>query len=207
MKDVVFNEVVSGRKIMVFKHTKPWTYYAGYIQLYPLDDPAEWIAQVNNRNEDYFDRLDEFSEFPYGVTYAGNLSIDGEWWVGFDTASAPLGDIDKEECIDALKATALTLKIRAKAVKDAVDNSKNKKEKASDKQKNVGLLLETVNDLANAVAFNKTDETDKANQKLKNASVKLIAFLDKELNVSPEDVAMFAILKNILSEDEDDEDE
>lgn len=207
MKDVVFNEVVSGRRIMVFKHTKPWTYYAGYIQLYPLDDPAEWIAQVNNRNEDYFDRLDEFSEFPYGVTYAGNLSIDGEWWVGFDTASAPLGDIDKEECIDALKATALTLKIRAKAVKDAVDNSKNKKEKASDKQKNVGLLLETVNDLANAVAFNKTDETDKANQKLKNASVKLIAFLDKELNVSPEDVAMFAILKNILSEDEDDEDE
>lgn len=32
MKDVVFNEVVSGRRIMVFKHTKPWTYYAGYIQ-------------------------------------------------------------------------------------------------------------------------------------------------------------------------------
>ena len=27
MKDVVFNEVVSGRRIMVFKHTKPWTYY------------------------------------------------------------------------------------------------------------------------------------------------------------------------------------
>ena len=97
MKDVVFNEVVSGRRIMVFKHTKPWTYYTGYIQLYPLDDPAEWIAQVNNRNEDYFDRLDEFSNFPYGVTYAGNLSIDGEWWVGFDTASAPSGEIDKEE--------------------------------------------------------------------------------------------------------------
>jgi hypothetical protein len=35
----------------------------------------------------------------------------------------------------------------------------------------------------------------------------LIAFLDKELNVSPEDVAMFAILKTALSEDEDDEDE
>lgn len=127
MKDVVFNEVVSGRRIMVFKHTKPWTYYTGYIQLYPLDDPAEWIAQVNNRNEDYFDRLDEFSNFPYGVTYAGNLSIDGEWWVGFDTASAPSGEIDKEECIDALKATALTLKIRAKAVKDAVANLKDRK--------------------------------------------------------------------------------
>lgn len=216
MKDVIFNEVVSGRRVMVMKHNKPWTYYTGYIQLSPLDDPAEWIAQVNNRNEDYFDRLDEFSEFPYGVTYAGNLSIDGEWWVGFDTSSAPLGDIDEEECIDALKATALTLKIRATAVKDAVDNlavkyavdnSKNKREKASDKQKNVGLLLETVNDIANAVAFNKNDETDKANRKLENAGIKLIAFLDKELNVSPEDVSMFAILKTALSEDEDDEDE
>ena len=144
MKDVVFNEVVSGRRVIVQKHTKPWTYYAGYIQLYPLDDPAEWITQVNNRNEDYFDRLDEFSEFPYGVTYAGNLSIDGEWWVGFDTSSAPLGDIDKEECIDALKATALTLKIRAKAVKEAVANLKDKKDKATEKPKNVGLLLETL---------------------------------------------------------------
>ena len=216
MKDVVFNEVVSGRRIMVFKHTKPWTYYAGYIQLYPLDDPAEWIAQVNNRNEDYFDRLDEFSEFPYGVTYAGNLSIDGEWWVEFDTSSAPLGDIDEEECIDALKATALILKIRATAVKDAVDNLavkyaadnlKDKNNKASDKQKNVGLLLETVNDLANAAVFNKTDETDKANKKLENAGINLMAFLDKELNVSPEDVAMFTILKTALSEDEDEDDE
>lgn len=207
MKDVVFNKVVNGRRVIVQKHTKPWTYYAGYIQLYPLDDPAEWIAQVNNRNEDYFDRLDEFSEFPYGVTYAGNLSIDGEWWVGFDTASAPLGDIDKEECIDVLKATALTLKIRAKAVKEAVANLQKKKDKASKKPKNVDLLLETVNDIANAVAFNKTDETDKVNQTLENASLKLIAFLDKELNVSPEDVAMFAILKTVLGEDEDDEDE
>lgn len=121
MKDVVFNEIVSGRRIMVFKHTKPWPYYTGYIQLYPLDDPAEWIAQVNNRNEDYFDRLDEFSNFPYGVTYAGNLSMDGEWWVGFDTASAPIGSIDEEDCIDALKATALILKIRSNAVKDTVE--------------------------------------------------------------------------------------
>lgn len=216
MKDVVFNEVVSGRRVMVMKHNNPWTYYTGYIQLSPLDDPSEWIKQVNNQNEDYFDRLDEFSNFPYGVTYAGNLSIDGEWWVGFDTASSPVGSIDEEDCVDALKATALILEIRTNAVKEAVanlavkyavDNSKNKREKASDKQKNVGLLLETVNDLANAVAFNKTDETDKANQKLKNASVKLIAFLDKELNVSPEDVAMFTILKNILSEDEDDKNE
>lgn len=100
MKDVVFNEVVSGRRIMVFKHTKPWPYYTGYIQLYPLDDPAEWIAQVNNRNEDYFDRLDEFSNFPYGVTYAGNLSIDGEWWVGFVQSIF----IDKKEASEVAKA-------------------------------------------------------------------------------------------------------
>lgn len=141
MKDVVFNEVVSGRRIMVFKHTKPWTYYAGYIQLYPLDDPAEWITQVNNRNEDYFDKLDEFSNFPYGVTYAGNLSIDSEWWVGFDTSSAPLGDIDEEECIDALKATALTLKIRAKAVKEAVANEREEKDKVKQKLTEAGDKL------------------------------------------------------------------
>lgn len=67
--------------------------------------------------------------------------------------------------------------------------------------------MDTVNDIANAVAFNKNDETDKVNQTLENASLKLIAFLDKELNVSPEDVAMFAILKTVLGEDEDDEDE
>lgn len=206
MKDIVFNEVVSGRRVMVEKHNNPWDYYTGYIQLYPLDDPAEWIKQVNNRNEDYFDKLDEFSNFPYGVTYAGNLSIDGEWWVGFDTASAPIGSIDEEDCINALKATALILKIRAKAVKDAAYNLKDKKEKSSDKQKNVGLLLETVNDLANAVALNKTDKTDKANKKLENAGIKLIEFLNKELNVSPEDIALFAILKIALSEDEDEED-
>ena len=207
MKDIVFNEVVSGRRVMVEKHNSPWGYYTGYIQLYPLDDPAEWIKQVNNRNEDYFDKLDEFSNFPYGVTYAGNLSIDGEWWVGFDTASAPIGSIDEEDCINALKATALILKIRAKAVKDAAYNLKDKKEKSSDKQKNVGLLLETVNDLANAVALNKTDKTDKANKKLENAGIKLIEFLNKELNVSPEDVALFAILKIALSEDEDEDNE
>lgn len=183
MKDVVFNEVVSGRRIMVFKHTKPWTYYTGYIQLYPLDDPAEWIAQVNNRNEDYFDRLDEFSNFPYGVTYAGNLSIDGEWWVGFDTASAPSGEIDKEECIDALKATALTLKIRAKAVKDAVANLKDKKDKATEKPKNVGLLLETLTDIAKANTANKFDEKDNAERYLNEAGNNVAGYLIKELEI------------------------
>lgn len=205
MKDVVFNEVVSGRRIMVFKHTKPWTYYAGYIQLYPLDDPAEWIAQVNNRNEDYFDRLDEFSEFPYGVTYAGNLSIDGEWWVGFDTSSAPLGDIDQEECIDALKATALTLKIRAKAVKEAVANLKDKKDKATEKPKNVGLLLETLTDIAKANTANKFDEKDNAERYLNEAGNNVAGYLIKELGVNPDDITLYAIAKSVLNEDEDDE--
>ncbi len=204
MKDVVFNEVVSGRRIMVFKHTKPWTYYTGYIQLYPLDDPAEWIAQVNNRNEDYFDRLDEFSNFPYGVTYAGNLSIDGELWVGFDTASAPSGEIDKEECIDALKATALTLKIRAKAVKDAVANLKDKKDKATEKPKNVGLLLETLTDIAKANTANKFDEKDNAERYLNEAGNNVAGYLIKELGVNPADIALYAIAKIVLNEDEED---
>lgn len=207
MKDIVFNEVVSGRRVMVEKHNNPWDYYTGYIQLGKIGDPDEWIKQVNNRNEDYFDKLDEFSNFPYGVTYAGNLSIDGEWWVGFDTASAPIGSVDEEDCIDALKDTALILEVRSNAVKDAAYNLKDKKDKVTDKQKNVGLLLETVNDLADAITLNETDKTDKANKKLENASIKLIAFLDKELNVSPEDVALFAILKTALSEDEDKDNE
>lgn len=191
MKDVVFNEVVSGRRIMVFKHTKPWTCYTGYIQLYPLDDPAEWIAQVNNRNEDYFDRLDEFSNFPYGVTYAGNLSMDGEWWVGFDTASAPIGSIDEEDCIKCLKQTAKTLELRTKSVRDI----------------KFGSLLEAVNDLANASAFNKLGRKDKVNEKLDEAGKNVVMFLQEELGVAPEDIDLFAILKTALSEDEDDEDE
>lgn len=204
MKDVVFNEVVNGRRIMVFKHTNPWEYYTGYIQLYPLDDPAEWIAQVNNRNEDYFDRLDEFSNFPYGVTYAGNLNIDGEWWVGFDTASAPLGDIDKEECIDALKATALTLKIRANAVKEAVVNLQEKKDKASEKQKNVGLLLETLTDIAKVNTANKFDEKDNAERYLNEAGNNVADYLVKELGVNPADIALYAMLKVVLDKDEED---
>ncbi|MDY4501348.1 MAG: hypothetical protein SPE36_05465 [Lactobacillus johnsonii] len=176
---------------MVQKHNSPWDYYTGYIQLYPLDDPAEWIAQVNNRNEDYFDRLDEFSNFPYGVTYAGNLSMDGEWWVGFDTASAPIGSIDEEDCIKCLKQTAKTLELRTKSVRDI----------------KFGSLLEAVNDLANASAFNKLGRKDKVNEKLDEAGKNVVMFLQEELGVAPEDIDLFAILKTALSEDEDDEDE
>ena len=201
MKDIVFNEVVSGRRVMVEKHNSPWDYYTGYIQLYPLDDPDEWIKQVNNRNEDYFDKLDEFSNFPYGVTYAGNLSIDGEWWVGFDTASAPIGSVDEEDCIDALKATALILKIRARAVKDAAYNLKDKKDKATDKQKNVGLLLETLTDIAKAKTANKFDEKDNAERYLNEAGNNVADYLVKELGVNPADITLYAIAKIVLNED------
>lgn len=205
MENVVFNEVVNDRRIIVQKHTKPWTYYAGYIQLDPLDDPAEWITQVNKRNEDYFDRLDEFSEFPYGVTYAGNLSIDGKWCVGFDSSSAPLGDIDKEECIDALKVTALTLKIRAKAVKEAVANLKDK---ASEKQENVDLLLEILTDIAFADVANEREEKDKVEHKLTEAGDKLSQHLVEDLGINMSDIALYALQKAVLDKDgEDDEDE
>ena len=204
MKDIVFNEVVSGRRVMVEKHNSPWDYYTGYIQLYPLDDPAEWIKQVNNRNEDYFDQLDEFSNFPYGVTYAGNLSMDGEWWVGFDTASAPIGSIDEEDCIDALKDTALILKIRAKAVKDAAYNLKDKKDKANENPKNVGLLLETLTDIAKVNTANKFDEKDNAERYLNEAGKNVAGYLIKELGVNPADIALYAIAKIGLNEDEED---
>lgn len=204
MENVVFNEVVNGRRAIVQKHTKPWTYYAGYIQLDPLDDPAEWITQVNKRNEDYFDRLDEFSEFPYGVTYAGNLSIDGKWWVGFDSSSAPLGDIDKEECIDALKATALTLKIRAKAVKEAVANLKDK---ASEKQENVDLLLEILTDIAFADVANEREEKDKVEHKLTEAGDKLSQHLVEDLGINMSDISLYALLKAVQDKDGEDEDD
>lgn len=203
MKDVVFNEVVSGRRVMVMKHNNPWTYYTGYIQLSTLDDPSEWIKQVNNQNEDYFDKLDEFSNFPYGVTYAGNLSIDGEWWVGFDTASSPVGSIDEEDCVDALKATALILEIRTNAVKEAVANLKNEEDQPDEKPKNVGLLLEMLTDLAYADTANKCDEKNKVEQKLSDAGDKLAQYLVKDLGVNPSDIALYAMLKVVLDKNEE----
>lgn len=206
MKDVVFNEVVSGRRVMVMKHNNPWTYYTGYIQLSPLDDPSEWIKQVNNQNEDYFDKLDEFSNFPYGVTYAGNLSIDGEWWVGFDTASSPVGSIDEEDCVDALKATALILEIRTNAVKETVAEAQKNDQKDDSKKKdeNVGLLLEMLTDLAYADTANKCDEKNKVEQRLTDAGDKLAQYLVKDLGVNPADIALYAILKVVLDKDEED---
>lgn len=205
MKDIVFNEVVSGRKVIVQKHNNPWDYYTGYIQLYPLDDPAEWIAQVNNRNEDYFDRLDEFSNFPYGVTYAGNLNIDGEWWVGFDTASAPLGDIDKEECIEALKATALILKIRTDAVKDAVAETQKNDQKGGSKKdsENVGILLELFDTLSTANYANECGDKDTVEEKLSDAGAELIKYMAEELGMNPADIILYSMMKDTLDKGEE----
>ena len=193
MKDVVFNEVVSGRRIMVFEMNMPWgKYFTGYIQLHHTD-PRIWLDQVNMGNEDYFNQLYEFTEFIGGVTYAGNLHIDGEWWVGFDTASFShlFADIDKEDCIKCLKQTAKALEVRTKSVRDI----------------KFGSLLEAVDGLAIASAFNKLGKEDKVNKELDEIRKNVVMFLQEELGVAPEDIDLFAILKTALSEDEDDEDE
>lgn len=193
MKKIVYNEVVYDRRIMVYEMNMPWgKYFTGYIQLHHTD-PRIWLDQVNVSNEDYFNQLDEFKEFIGGVTYAGNLHIDGEWWVGFDTASSShmFADIDKEDCIKCLKQTAKALELRTKSVRDI----------------KFGSLLEAVNALANASAFNKLGKKDKVNEKLDEARKDVVMFLQEELGVAPEDIDLFAILKTALSEDEDDEDE
>lgn len=193
MKNVVYNEVVYDRRIMVCEMNMPWgKYFTGYIQLHHTD-PRIWLDQVNMGNEDYFNQLDEFREFLGGVTYAGNLNIDGEWWVGFDTAffSRMFADIDKKDCVECLKQTAKTLELRTKAVRDI----------------KFGSLLEAVNDLANASAFNKLGKKDKVNEKLDEAGKNVVMFLQEELGVAPEDIGLFTILKTVLGEDEDDEDE
>lgn len=206
MKDIVFNEVVSGRRVMVEKHNSPWDYYTGYIQLYPLDDPAEWIKQVNDKNEDYFDKLDEFSNFPYGVTYAGNLNIDGEWWVGFDTASAPLGSVDEEDCIDALKATALILEVRSNAVKDAVAETQKNDPKDDSKKidENVGILLELLCDLGIANYANDRGDKNTVEDKLSDAGAKLEGYLVYHLGVDPTDIILYGLVKDTLNNDGED---
>lgn len=211
MENIIYKEEVCGRIAVVKEMDMPLGhYYTEYIEILHKD-PFSWRNHVEMGKELFFDSWDEFGEFPGGVTFAGSFpNIESEeGFVGFDTEPFAPGEYTKEDCLDILKKTANILAIRTRAAQETIASQKveNLGTKADKKPKNVGLLLDTVNDIANAVAFNKTDETDKANQKLENAGLKLVAFLDKELNVSPEDVAMFAILKTILSEDEDDEDE
>lgn len=198
MKDIVFNEVVNGRRVMVKKHNNPWDYYTGYIQLSKIDDPDEWIKQVNDQREDYFDKLDEFSNFPYGVTYAGNLNMDGEWWVGFDTASAPTGSVDKDDCINALKATALILEVRSNAVKDAVAETQKNDPKDDSKKnyENVGILLELLSTLALANAANDCGYKDTVEDKLRDAGAELIKYLVDELGMDPADIILYGLLKD-----------
>lgn len=211
MEKVVYQEEICGRTAVVKEMDMPFgRYYTGYIEILHKD-PFSWRNHVEMGKELFFDSWDEFKEFPGGVTFAGSFSdIESEeGFVGFDTEPFTPGEYTKEDCIDILKKTANILAIRTRAAQEAIASQKveNQCTKTDKKPKSVGLLLDTVNDIANAAAFNQTDETDKVKQKLEDAGLKLVAFLDKELNVSPEDIAMFAILKTILSEDKDDEDE
>lgn len=211
MEKVVYREEICGRIAVVKEMDMPFgRYYTGYIEILHKD-PFSWRNHVEMGKELFFDSWDEFEEFPGGVTFAGTFSDveSEEGFVGFDTEPFTPGEYTEEDCIDILKKTANILAIRTRAAQEAIASQKVESQgtKADKKPKNVGLLLETVSDIANAAAFNQSDEKDKVNKALENAGLKLVAFLDKELNVSPEDVAMFAILKTILSEDEDDEDE
>lgn len=212
MENIVYNEIICGRTAVVKEMNMPFGrhYYTGYIEILHKD-PFSWRNHVEMGKEVFFDLWNEFEEFPGGVMFAGTFSdIESEeGFVGFSTELFTPGEYTKEDCIDILKKTANILAIRTRAVQEAIASQKveNQGTKTDKKPKNVGLLLDTVSDIAKAVAFNKTDETDKVNQTLENASLKLFAFLNKELNVSPENVAMFAIFKTVLGEDEDDEDE
>ena len=97
--------------------------------------------------------------------------------------------------------------IRTRAAEEAIASRKNSepKNKSDKKSKNVGLLLEAVNDLANASAFNERDKKDKVSERLDSAGKNVTLFLVNELHVKPSDIAMFTILKTVLSEDDEDE--
>ena len=74
----------------------------------------------------------------------------------------------------------------------------SQKNKSDKKSKNVGLLLEAVNDLANASAFNERDKKDKVSERLDSAGKNITLFLVNELHVKPSDITMFTILKNCV---------
>ena len=74
----------------------------------------------------------------------------------------------------------------------------------SEKPKNVGLLLETLTDIAKANTANKFDEKDNAERYLNEAGNNVADYLVKELGVNPADIALYAIAKIVLNEDEED---
>lgn len=72
------------------------------------------------------------------------------------------------------------------------------------KDENIGLLLETLTDLAYAATSNNFGEKDKVEQKLNEAGEKLAQYLVKDLGVNPADIALYAMLKVVLDKNEED---
>lgn len=209
MEKVVYREELCGRIAVVKEVDMPFgRYYTGYIEILHKD-PFSWRNHVEMGKELFFDSWDEFEEFPGGVTFAGTFSdIESEeGFVGFDTEPFTPGEYTREDCIDILKKTANILAIRTRAAEEAIASRKKlrAKNKSNKKSKNVGLLLEAVNDLANASAFNECDKKDKVSERLDSAGKNVTLFLVNELHVKPSDIAMFTILKTVLSEDDEDE--
>lgn len=209
MEKVVYREEICGRIAVVKEMDMPFgRYYTGYIEILHKD-PFSWRNHVEMGKELFFDSWDEFEEFPGGVTFAGSFpDIESEeGFVGFDTEPFTPGEYTEEDCIDILKKTANILAIRTRAAQEAIASKENSepKNKSDKKSKNVGLLLEAVNDLANASAFNERDKKDKVSERLDSAGKNVTLFLVNELHVKPSDIAMFTILKTVLSEDDEDE--
>ncbi|OOK95780.1 hypothetical protein [Lactobacillus gasseri] len=209
MESIIYKEEVCGRIAVVKEMDMPFGhYYTGYIEILHKD-PFSWRNHVEMGKELFFDSWDEFEEFPGGVTFAGSFpDIESEeGFVGFDTEPFTPGEYTEEDCIDILKKTANILAIRTRAAQEAIASKENSepKNKSDKKSKNVGLLLEAVNDLANASAFNERDKKDKVSERLDSAGKNVTLFLVNELHVKPSDIAMFTILKAVLSEDDEDE--
>lgn len=207
METIVYNEIIDGRTAVVKEMNMPFGhYYTGYIEILSTD-PISWKNRLEMGKEIFFDSYAEFEEFPSGVTFAGTLpGIDSEkQFVGFDTESFPAGEYDKEDCIDILEETATRLAIRTRAAKEAVANLKSKEDQPDEKPKNVGLLLETLTDIAKANTANKFDEKNNAERYLNEAGNNVAYYLVKELGVNPADIALYAVSKIVLNEDEDDE--
>lgn len=208
MENIVYNEIICGRTAVVKEMNMPFGhYYTGYIEI-PSTDPLSWKNRLEMGKETFFDSYAEFEEFPSGVTFAGTLpGIDSEKeFVGFDTEPFPAGEYDKEDCIDILKETATRLAIRTRAAKEAVAGVQktDQKDDSRKKDENVGLLLETLTDLACAATSNDFGEKDKVEQKLNEAGDKLAQYLVKDLGVNPADIALYAMLKVVLDKNEED---
>ncbi len=187
MKNVVFDDVICDRQVIVQKHTKPYEYFTGYIRLQHTD-PRIWLDKVDQGDYDYFNNLKEFHFLPE-VTYAGNLGMDGEWWVGFDTASFAFGEYEKEDCIEVLSETAKMLEIRNKAVADL----------------KVGQLLQALRYIVEAKNLSDDKDYKSSKKYIEEAGEALIDFLNKEIRISPEEIEMVFTINEIINREQDDE--